>query len=241
LSNLITIFLTGPANAATLFGVLPMAVVNGPVGVAVDAIGTVASLHTDDSVSGWQGVEPWPGTGAVPPTDFGARITNISPTAWAAPSVSASVGQANTVGALSVPPTWTVSAPAVRPVALASPATNVSAAGVAAAAAEEVEIGSGSAFSQMGLAGMLGPAMVGAPAGGNGRDDGKAAAGKRAATLAATGDRGATDGEGQVSADNPRIVVTGVAARIRELAKLRDEGRLTEEEFTEQKNRLLGR
>jgi PPE-repeat protein len=240
LTDLITIFLTGPANAATLFGVLPMGVLNGPVGVAVDAIGTGASLHVDDSVSGWEGVEPWPGTASVPPTDFGARITNINPTAWAAPSVSASVGQANTVGALSVPPTWTVTAPAVRPVALASPATNVSAAGVAAAA-EEVEIGSGSAFSQMGLAGMLGPAMVGTPAGGDGRDDGKAAAGKRAAALAGTGDRAATDGEGQASQDNPRIVVTGVAARIRQLAKLRDEGRLTEEEFTEQKNRLLGR
>jgi uncharacterized protein YnzC (UPF0291/DUF896 family) len=35
--------------------------------------------------------------------------------------------------------------------------------------------------------------------------------------------------------------VTGVAARIRQLAKLRDEGRLTDEEFTEQKNRLLRR
>jgi hypothetical protein len=36
-------------------------------------------------------------------------------------------------------------------------------------------------------------------------------------------------------------VVTGVAARIREIAKLRDEGRLTEQDFIEQKNRLLGR
>jgi PPE-repeat protein len=245
LSDLITIFLTGPGNLATLFGVLPMDVLSGPVSLAVDAVGTVAGLHTDEAVSGWAGVETWPGTASVPPTDFPARITNISPTAWAAPTISAGLGQANTVGALSVPPTWTVTAPAIRPVALASPAASATAASVSAAAAETVEVGSGSAFSQMGLAGMVGSAMAGNPGTGGGPDGGKAAAGKRAAARAAgaasTGDRAATDGEGQASQDNPRIVVTGVAARIRQLAKLRDEGRLTEEEFTEQKNRLLGR
>ena len=41
--------------------------------------------------------------------------------------------------------------------------------------------------------------------------------------------------------DKPRAVVTGVAAELREFAKLRDEGILTDEEYTEQKNRLLGR
>jgi hypothetical protein len=39
----------------------------------------------------------------------------------------------------------------------------------------------------------------------------------------------------------PRIVVTGVAAKIREITHLRDQGRLTEEEYSELKNRLLGR
>jgi hypothetical protein len=33
--------------------------------------------------------------------------------------------------------------------------------------------------------------------------------------------------------------VTGVAAAIREITKLRDNGRLTEEEYREQKKRLL--
>ena len=41
--------------------------------------------------------------------------------------------------------------------------------------------------------------------------------------------------------EKPRAVVTGVAAELREFAKLRDEGILTEQEYTEQKNRLLGR
>ena len=37
----------------------------------------------------------------------------------------------------------------------------------------------------------------------------------------------------------PRTVVTGVAAAIREITKLRDEGRLTEEEYKKQKKHLL--
>jgi len=63
----------------------------------------------------------------------------------------------------------------------------------------------------------------------------------RAAGAEATGSRAAADGKGEASHDNPRIVVTGVAARIRQLARLRAAGRLTDEEFTEHKNRLLGR
>ena len=48
----------------------------------------------------------------------------------------------------------------------------------------------------------------------------------------------AGDDEAEVT-PAPRTVVTGVAAAIREIAKLRDEGRLTEQEYTEQKKRLL--
>jgi PPE-repeat protein len=234
LSNLISVFLSAPSDLATLFAVVPMDVVGGPVDLPWSILGTLTGSHTDDLVSGWAGVEPWPGTAPVPPIDFSARITNISPTAWSAPAVSAGLGQANTVGALSVPQAWTVAAPAVRPIALVSPATSVG-----AAAAETVEVGSGSMFSQMGLAGMLGPAMAGSPGTGGGQDGSKTADGKCVA--ATSGTRAANGGEDQGSQDKPRTVVTGVAARIRQLAKLRDEGRLTDEEFTEQKNRLLGR
>jgi hypothetical protein len=51
----------------------------------------------------------------------------------------------------------------------------------------------------------------------------------------------AADSKGQATQSNPRMVVTGIAAKIREIAKLRDEGRMSDEEFTEQKKRLLGR
>ncbi|MGA8547830.1 MAG: SHOCT domain-containing protein, partial [Mycobacterium sp.] len=62
--------------------------------------------------------------------------------------------------------------------------------------------------------------------------------GKDAAT---TGDRAASGDKDQTPEDKPRAVVTGVAAELREFAKLHDEGILTAEEYTEQKNRLLGR
>jgi hypothetical protein len=39
----------------------------------------------------------------------------------------------------------------------------------------------------------------------------------------------------------PRTVVTGIAAEIRDFARLRDEGLISDEEFGEQRNRLLGR
>lgn len=246
LSDLVTIFLDAPAALATFFGDIPLGAV-GVVSLPLGIIGAGTGLHTDQIVSGWDGVQPWPGTGPAPVTDFPARITNISPTAFSAPPVAptmaAGMGQANTIGALSVPPTWTIATPAVRPVAVTLPALPESGARAipVVATAETVEAGSGSTLGEMALAGMAGRAMAGTL----GTGGGKAEAGKRAAARAAgaapSGDRAATDGEGEASQSKPRTVVTGVAAELREFAKLRDEGILTDEEYTEQKNRLLGR
>ncbi len=234
LSNLITVFLSAPTYVISLVVAAPMVIAGSFVDLPFVILGAVAGERTDVTISGWAGVEGWPGTGEAPPGEFKASIINPGPLA-----ASAGLGQANTIGALSVPRGWTVEAPVVRPVALTSPATSVTP--TAAAAAEEtVEVGSGSAFSQMGLAGMLGSAMGGSVGTGADKHGGKPVA-ARASGAATNGDRAATDGKEEASHDNPRIVVTGVAVRIRQLAKLRDEGRLTDEEFTEQKNRLLGR
>jgi PPE-repeat protein len=253
LANLITVFLDAPASLATLFVDIPLATA-GVVALPFDVVSALTSLHTDEIVSGWNGVEPWPGTGPAPVTDFPARITNISPTALsassAAPTMSAGLGEANTVGALSVPPTWTIATPAVRPVAMTLPALRASSANAApaVAAAETAELGSGSTLGQMALAGMAGRAIAGTLGTGGGKDGGKAAAGQRkvarAGAASNTDDRAApaaADGDGEASLSKPRTVVTGVAAELREFAKLRDEGILTDEEYTEQKNRLLGR
>jgi Short C-terminal domain len=96
-------------------------------------------------------------------------------------------------------------------------------------------------LSEMALAGMAGRAMAGTVGTGISRG-GKPAGGGAARRGAApnTLDRNASDRDDDAPA-KPRTVVTGVAAELREFAKLRDEGILTDEEFAEQRNRLLGR
>jgi PPE-repeat protein len=246
LSNLISIFLDAPAAVATFAADIPFGVI-GVVALPLDIIGAGTGLHTDDIVSGWNGEQAWPDTGGRPPTPFPARITGpVGPAATTA--LSAGLGEANTVGALSVPPTWTIATPAVRPVSYTLPALPETGAGAvpAVATAESAEAGSGSTFAEMAVAGMAGRAIAGTlGTGGGGKGAGKAAAGNRvAARPAGAGSSGApaaSDGDGDALQDKPRTVVTGVAAELRDFAKLRDEGILTDEEYTEQKNRLLGR
>ncbi len=241
LANLVTVFIDAPSGLATLGVDTPLAPLTA-VSFPFDVVGALTGFHTDEIVSGWAGVEPWPGTGTVPPTEFPAIITG--PIVPSAPAVAASAGQAHTVGGLSVPPTWTISTPAVRPVAVTLPALpGTGVAPAAEAAAQEVTGAAGSTFSDMALAGMAGRAMAGTL--GTGRDrrpatgaERRKSAGERTATA---GDSAAGDHDGTASASSPRTVVTGVAAELREFARLRDEGILTEEEFAEQKNRLLGR
>jgi PPE-repeat protein len=230
LSNLITVFLSAPTDLVTLFGIIPADALSGPVDFPIAYLGTVAGQRTDDTISGWEGVEGWPGTGEVPPKGFPAIITNPGPIAESAPTMSASLGQANTIGALSVPSNWTVAAPEIRSVALTSPLT-----GPGAAAAPAVEAGSANAFNQMGLAGMAGQGMAGPPVADDSQDSGKAVTHAR---LTGRAGGSASDDEAEVT-PAPRTVVTGVAAAIRDIAKQRNQGYLTEEEYREQKKRLL--
>jgi PPE-repeat protein len=245
LSNLISIFLDAPAAVATFAADIPFGVI-GVVALPLDIIGAGTGLHTDDIVSGWNGEQAWPDTGDRPPRPFPAIITGPIQSSAAAPALSAGLGEANTVGALSVPPTWTIATPAVRPVSYTLPALPETGAGAvpAVATAEIAETGSGSTFAEMAVAGMAGRAIAGTLGTGGDKGAGKAAANRVAARPAGAGSSGApaaSDGDGDALQDKPRTVVTGVAAELRDFAKLRDEGILTDEEYTEQKNRLLGR
>jgi PPE-repeat protein len=231
LSNLITVFLSAPTDLVTLFGIIPADALSGPVDFPIAFLGSASGSRIDDIVSGWNGEEGWPGTAPAPVKDFPATITN--PGQSAAATASASVGEADAIGGLSVPQAWTVAAPEIRNVALALPA-----AGDTAAAASAVEASSGSAFNQLGLAGMMGPGMAG-PAGGDAGTGGDTTKVGQRMPVRSAGGAGAA--KSQPLQPESRIVVTGVAAKIREIAKLRDEGRLTEEEYNQQKNRLLGR
>jgi PPE-repeat protein len=242
LADLSTLFFGVSAGIAT-FGIGVPANVVGVTSFPVTVYGTLAGLHTDEILSGWNGEEPFPGTEPAPVKPFPAPLLNLPAGTVPPPRLSASVGEANTVGALSVPPAWTVATPAVRPVAYTLPALSETA--VKAAAVPAAGAGSGSTLAQMALAGMAGRAISGTVGTGGGRAGDKAVkealAPARARAAATAGDNAAPGENGEAPNDKPRVVVTGVAAELREFTKLRDEGILTDEEYTEQKNRLLGR
>ncbi|MDD4868147.1 MAG: PPE family protein, partial [Mycobacterium sp.] len=168
----------------------------GAPSLAYDVIGALTGIHTDEIVSRWAGLEPWPGTAAVPPTPFPV-VTNLGN-----PELSAQVGQANSVGGLSVPRGWTTVMPVVRPLAVTLPA----------AGAEVSAEGAGRLFSQMALAGMAGRAMAGP---GNAAQREQAGASTRKPPE-----------QPQAPAGGP---ITGIAAELRELASLRDAGILTDD------------
>ena len=224
ISDLITIFGGAPGALSTIpdVGLGLLAIIDLPYGVG----GYLTGANTDKYISAWNGEEEWPSYEPAPILAFPATLSNLP--AGTVP-VSAGLGDANIVGGLSVPSGWTVAAPEIRSIAKVSPITN---AGPAAAAPLE---DSASAFNQMGLGGMAGQAMAGPPVAGDSQENGKAITHAR---LTARGSDAANDGETVVS-PAPRTVVTGVAAAIREIAKLRNAGRLTDQEYTEQKKHLL--
>jgi PPE-repeat protein len=71
-------------------------------------------------------------------------------------AVSAGMGRAGVVGSLSVPQGWASAAPAIRPVAIVMPGTNLG-----AVPAALVADGQGSVFSNMALSGLAGRAIAG--------------------------------------------------------------------------------
>jgi PPE-repeat protein len=230
LANLISVFFSAPTDLVTLFGIIPMDALSGPVDLPIAYLGTISGQNTDDIISGWEGTEAWPGTADVPVEPFPATLQGLPPGGVPAPTMSAALGEANMVSGLSVPSGWTVAAPEIRSIAMTSPLT-----GATPAAAAAAEAGSASAFNQMGLAGMAGQAMAGPPVADEGQDSGKPVTHARL-TGRAPGSAG--DDETEVT-PAPRTVVTGVAAAIRVIAKQREQGYLSEQEYKEQKKRLL--
>jgi PPE-repeat protein len=165
-----------------------------------------------------------PGAANLPEWFFGGQGSVGAPSNAAPASVSAGLGQANTVGRLSVPSAWTVAAPEIRPVAYTLPITG-------AAAAPEIAGGSsGNLFSNMGLAGAAGGA-VGSSAS-LGRGD------QRTRVTARGNPKPPQRPQGEPVAE--------IAAELRELAaraqsllaKLADSGLMAADEVTEQKQRF---
>jgi PPE-SVP subfamily C-terminal region/Short C-terminal domain len=141
-----------------------------------------------------------------------------------APSVTAGLGQAPSVGRLSVPQAWTVAAPEIRLAAVTLPTASLG-------AAPEVFAGSpGSLFSQMALASMAGRAIGGPVNQGNRERIG--ATNRACAASSLRSPHGPTTGIAEMRE---------VTELLCKLGSLRDSGILTDEEFNEQKQRILVR
>ncbi|QLL06839.1 PPE family protein, SVP subgroup [Mycobacterium vicinigordonae] len=191
----------------------------GVISLPIDIVGAQTGLHTDDIVSGW--------------ADESTAIPGLTGAKFVVPpqTIAAGIGEANSVGALSVPPTWTAATPAVRPVALALPANfGIDQQALTASLSNSVDTAAG----DMALATAAGRA-VGDTVGGRGRQVAQAATrGQKPAA-----ENAKTETDEKAEHEEPRTVVTGIAAEIREFARLRDEGLITDQQFVEQRNRLL--
>lgn len=189
--------------AADLFGTF---VVDSAGSFGVDMVGTFGiDVLGVEEIGGAEGLFPFPGI--------------VGKGLGAAP-MAAGLGEAASVGQLSVPPSWAAAAPEFR----AAPVEPVGVALPTATAASEVLTGdSGRLLSDMAIAGMAGRA-VGGTAGMRRREPAEATAVEQPGAPRRLASR-----------------VTELAADLRVLAELRDSGILTEQEFTEEKRRLLGR
>ena len=212
---------TTPLSLLSSIGTLTLTPTNSSlsgssVGLAGSAAYNSADLRQDTAAFGSDLVMARSNLDILMRLVRGGAIQGVG--ASAAPAVSASMGQAASIGTLSVPQGWAAAVPEIRPVAVALPATNLSVAPAVLTGA------SGNLLSEMALASMAGRAMGDA-----------VSPGRRERVGATTRERATPPqrslGEGPIA---------GIAAGLRELADLHDSGILTDEEFTEQKRRLLG-
>ncbi len=166
-----------------------------------------------------------PGAADLPNWFFNGQGYVGAPSNAVEDSFSAGLGEANTVGRLSVPSAWTVAAPEIRPVAYTVPISG------AQVAPEITSGGSGNLFADMALAGGVGRAVAAgaaSPAQGNSRI------------------RMTPRKDPKPPQRPPTEAVTEIAAELRELAsraqsllaKLADSGLMTPDEVTQQKQRF---
>jgi PPE-repeat protein len=180
---------------------------------------------TEDEIAAKLGI---PGYVSLPLGDAAPATTSRLATALGpaeVPSMTAGLGQAPTVGRLSVPPGWTVAAPELRLAALTLPATSLG------AAPEVMAVSPGTLFSEMTLANMASRAVGGGTTRGCQERTGSISRSRPVSTTTSPSGHGAT-----IATD-----VREFAEALVTLGDLRDSGLLTDEEFTEQKGRLLAR
>lgn len=229
LAALVTLLLVAPGDFAGVIVLAPIDVLTGFAEVPGASFTTLSGLLDDKTFSHYNGEQPWPGDGPAPLWAFPAPLSNPPAGVLSAPATTAALGEANLVGKLSVPAGWTVAAPEVRAVAFSTPLTAVP---PAAAALEGGAPGFGQALAGQA---MVGQAMGGSPPSNSERNAKPVTHARRSGHTAANAavDRVA------VSPAPPRKVVTGVVAAIRDIARQRAEGLLTDQEYDERKKVLL--
>lgn len=215
---LLDLFFIAPIDAAALFAIVPADVIGTFGDFPLAAFMAVSGADDDETVSDWDEVEPL----VAPPAD-------LPPGGMPTPTLSAAFGQANMVGGLRVPASWTQIATAaaeVRPAALVTP---LASANPAAGPAAEFDVAN--TVNQMGIGAMAGQPMPGPSATADGQ--------KHAAAAQLIGRNEDAPAEEVEVIAAPRTVMTGVAAAIRDIAAQRAAGLLSEQEYTEQKKMLL--
>ncbi len=226
---LLDLFFIAPIDAAALFAIIPADVIGTFGDFPLAGLMAVSGTDDDETASAWDGVEPLLGTEPTPEGPFVAPLVNPPTGGIPTPTLSAALGQANMVGKLTVPASWTQIASAaaeVRPTALVTPLASAD-----AAAGPAAEFTVSNTVNQMGIGAMAGQPAVGP----------QAAAGhhKNAAAAQLVGRNEDAPAEEVEVVPAPRTVMTGVAAAIRDIAVQRAAGLLSEQEYAEQKKMLL--
>jgi PPE-repeat protein len=215
LASLLAIFVNSPGDLAAILVLTPTDVLTGFAEVPPASFTTLSGLEDDDTFSAYDGEQAWPGSGPAPVQPFPANFPNLPAGLLPAPTTTAAMGGANMVGKLSVPPSWPVTPAEVRAVAFTTPLTGEAASSECAAA-------------------MAGQAMAGPP------PRGAEPNAKPVTHARRSGHSAAAPADGCVKVPRaPRKVVTGVVAAIRDIARQRTEGLLSDEEYDERKKGLL--
>jgi hypothetical protein len=211
-------------TAAIGIGTSSTSISTGLTGISLNVRGFQINADRDYAqhkgpFTGWG-----PGAADLPNWFFHSQGYIAAPSDAVESSAYAALGEGNSVGRLSVPAAWTVSAPGIRPAAFTIPIAN-------AAAAAEVA-GAGNLFSSMGLASAAGGAVGSTAAAGRGNERVRI-----------------TPRQSPKPTPQPQTeAVAAIASELQELAtraqsllsKLAESGMLTTEEVTEQKRRFLG-
>lgn len=230
LANLADLFINAPVDFTAIALLTPTDLVSF-ADFPPSLFNTLSGLVDDDTFSGWDGQKAWPESGPAPVQPFKATLPHPPAGVPSTSPMSAAAGQANTVGKLSVPPGWATAAPQEEEVTPSAAEVRTAAfttplAGTSNAASAPLQVG----------AAMAGQGLAGPPPSGPAQGNAEPVTPARRPTPP-----GAPAEDTSHAPAAPRPVVTGVVAAIRDIARQRAAGQLSDAEYRERKHQLLER